>query len=89
MTEPIVSGALTMGYFVAGLFFLRFWSGTRDRLFLFFTASFWLLALQRVALATLGEAFEDRSGFYIVRLLAYILILVAIFDKNRTRTPSV
>ena len=32
----LISGALTMGYLVAGLFFYRFWRESRDRLFLLF-----------------------------------------------------
>jgi len=31
-----------MGSLVAGLFFLHFWRSTRDKFFLYFTASFWI-----------------------------------------------
>ena len=73
-----------MGYAVAGLFFIRFWRQTRDRLFLIFAISFWLLGLQRLALALTSPPFESDTGFYLVRLFAFLLILGAIVDKNRS-----
>lgn len=83
----LVSGAMVMAYFTAGLFFLRFWKDTRDRLFGSFAAAFFLLALQR---ALLTVAVDEREtalglGLYVIRLLAYLLILWAIVDKNRAR----
>jgi hypothetical protein len=83
----LVSGAIAMGYAVAGLFFLRFWRETRDRLFLIFTGAFWVLGLQRVALVFSGDMVEDHTGLYLVRLFAFLLILGAIVDKNRS-TPQ-
>jgi hypothetical protein len=80
----LVSGAITMGYAVAGLFFLRFWQETRDRLFLIFAIAFWMLGLQRLALALSRNMVEDDTGLYLVRLFAFLLILGAIIDKNRS-----
>jgi Family of unknown function (DUF5985) len=83
----LVSGAIVMGYAVAGLFFLRFWRETRDRLFLIFTGAFWLLGLQRLALAFSRDMAEEHTGLYLIRLFAFVLILGAIVDKNRS-TPQ-
>jgi Family of unknown function (DUF5985) len=80
----IVSGAIAMGYAVAGLFFLRFWRETRDRLFLIFSGAFWVLGLQRLALVLSRDLIEDHTGLYLVRLFAFLLILWAIIDKNRS-----
>jgi hypothetical protein len=82
--QELISGAMTMGYAVAGLFFLRFWKNTRDRLFLLFALAFWVLAGQRLALALTTRPAEDDTVFYIVRLFAFLLILAAIIDKNRS-----
>jgi Family of unknown function (DUF5985) len=82
----LISGAIVMGYGVAGLFFLRFWRETRDRLFLIFAGAFWLLGLQRLALAFSRNMVEDDTGLYLVRLFAFLLILGAIVDKNRSST---
>lgn len=81
--SQLISGALMMGYFVAGLYFLRFWRDTRDRLFGIFAAAFWLLAAQRAALALTANSAEEQLLLYSVRLLAFVLILAAIIDKNR------
>jgi Family of unknown function (DUF5985) len=80
----IVSGAIAMGYAVAGLFFLRFWRETGDRLFVTFSVAFWLLGAQRLALVIHGQTDENHTGLYLVRLLAFVLILAAILDKNRS-----
>ena len=78
-----ISGALVAGYLTAGLFFLRFWRQSRDRLFACFAAAFWLLALQRAALAAADLRGEEVAWLYVVRLLAFLLILGAVIDKNR------
>jgi hypothetical protein len=84
--EEFLLGATTMGFFVAGLFFLRFWRQTQDRLFAIFALAFWMLGVNRVIFAFLIEADEALSlPVYIVRLLAFSLILVAILDKNRVK----
>lgn len=79
----LIPGAIVMGYAVAGLFFLRFWRQTRDRLFLIFAIAFWLLGVQRLALALTAQMVESQTGLYLVRLFAFLLILLAIVDKNR------
>lgn len=80
----LMAGALVIGYAVCGLFFLRFWRQTGDRLFLVFALAFWILGLQRLALAVVEPVEESRTGLYLVRLFAFLLILGAIIDKNRT-----
>jgi peptidoglycan/LPS O-acetylase OafA/YrhL len=79
----LVSGLLVMGYAVAGLFFLRFWRETRDRLFGIFAGAFWLLAVQRLLLALFQNPDNEQVWLYGIRLLAFVLILIAIVDKNR------
>jgi Family of unknown function (DUF5985) len=79
----LVSGMLVAGYLVAALFFLRFWTQSRDRLFALFSAAFTLLAVQRIALALTDAPMEDRTFLYALRFLAFAIIAVAIIDKNR------
>ena len=85
MMQPFLWGALAMGAAISGLFFCRFWRRTSDRLFLAFAAAFWLLALQWGALALLRVADESRHYLFLLRLAAFVLILVAVVDKNRER----
>lgn len=80
-----VRGALVMGCAVAGLFFLRFYRQARDRLFLLFAAAFWALGLNWVVLAFYRVTQETRHYAFVVRLVAFLIILFAIVDKNRAR----
>src|SRR5262245_41679483 len=85
--SPLVQtmyGALVMGSFVVGLFFLRYWRATRDRLFALFALAFWALGVNWLGLALLATTHEARTAFYLVRLVAFLLILGAIVDKNRS-----
>ncbi len=86
--SQFISGAITMAYLVAGLFFLRYWKVTRDRLFALFALAFWVLAGQRLALALTTETAENTTVLYVVRLIAFTLILAAIVEKNRSRNPK-
>jgi len=83
MLLPFLSGAVVMGFWLAGLFFLRFWKRTRDELFLAFTLAFWLLGLVQALLAFTNIPVEERSWLYLMRLAAFLLILGAIWRKNR------
>ncbi|HSF57543.1 MAG TPA: DUF5985 family protein [Candidatus Binatia bacterium] len=78
----VLLGAIAMASLVAGLFFLRFWKDTRDRFFLFFSVSFFVEGLNRFALAMTSDPNEGRPFFYFVRFLSFLLILIAIIDKN-------
>lgn len=80
---PVFWGALAMAAWVAGLFFLRFWWQSRDRIFLFFVLSFWSMCLNWLLLALLRTVDEPRHGAYVVRLIAYLVLIVGILDKNR------
>ena len=82
---PFMLGAIVACCIVASLFFLRFWRRTRDRLFGMFSAAFLLLGVNWVALA-FTHTDEIRTVLYVVRLLAFVVILVAVIDKNRVRS---
>lgn len=81
--RPFLLGACAMACAAIGLFFLRFWRRSRDRLFLLFAVAFWILGLNRLGLAAVDTTSESRMYLYGVRLAAFVLILVAIADKNR------
>lgn len=78
-------GAIAMASLVAALFFLRFWRDTKDRLFLFFSISFFVEGLNRFALAMVSNPNEDQPFFYVVRFLSFLLIVAAILDKNLSK----
>ncbi len=75
-------GAIVMACATAGVFFLRFWRKTHDRLFAIFALAFWILGVHWLVLAWTKQT-EVHFGLYAIRLLAFLLILFAIIDKNR------
>jgi hypothetical protein len=68
---------------VIGLFFVHYWRISLDRLFAFFAAAFWLLTLHWVGLASLNVDDDASHWLYVVRLFSFLLIIIAIVDKNR------
>ena len=78
-------GATAMASLVAGLFFLRFWRDTGDRLFIFFAVAFGVEGLNRTVLGLSVLSKETEPFLYLIRLLSFLLILAAIVDKNRKK----
>jgi hypothetical protein len=83
-----LSGVIFAGSLTAALFFLRFWRQTGDRLFAIFALAFTLFAVSRLGLALLDESNEARTWVYLLRLATFLLIIVAVVDKNRPRSRS-
>lgn len=86
--NDILVGAISTASIVAGLFFFRFWRTTRDRFFIFFALSFWIEGVNRLVLFHWVGPNEDAPGYYLIRVIAYGLIIAAIVDKNRARRPT-
>ena len=82
MTE-FVLGATAMGCLTVALFFAGFWRSTGDRFFAWLSLGFALFAVNRCVLALVDEAIEERTFAYGIRLLAFVLIAIAILEKNR------
>ena len=85
MTEAasFLSGATAMGFLVAGVFFLRFWRETADRLFAIFACAMWVLAASSAVVVLVRPAGDARHYVYLVRLVGFALIIAAVIDKNR------
>jgi len=91
MREPAIieflSGAVALAYFLAGVYFLRFWRKTRDPLFMSFALAFWLLTVNQTIVSLLG-VLDERTGYvYVLRVVGFLLILHAIVRKNLVRRP--
>ena len=80
--SQMIYGAISMASLTIALFFLRFWRSSGDRFFMYFALSFFIEGLHRVYSAVLNETGEDSPLHYLIRLLAYGLILWAILEKN-------
>lgn len=84
MSEFLQGGTFLASAGVA-LFFLRFWRQTGDRLFAVFAAAFTLFAVNRLLLAVLDEQSEGRTWVYGVRAATFMMIIIAVADKNLRR----
>ena len=86
--NQFMQGAVVMACAMIGLFLLHFWRRSRDRIFVFFAVAFWLLGINWLTLA-LGRTDDPNTAAYMVRLAAFVVILLGIWDKNRsTRKTS-
>lgn len=89
MIDDFLGGAIFMGFAVAALMFLKFWHRTREGMFLAFAGSFLLLSVTQAMLTLSGIPTEERSRLYLLRLIAFLLILVGLWWKNRSgRRPE-
>jgi hypothetical protein len=81
--NQMLLGAIAMASLTISLFFLRFWRVTGDRFFLFFAASFFIEGLDRIILGVASYTAETEPYIYFVRFFSFLLIVIAIVDKNR------
>ena len=79
-----LSGAVAFGFLICGLFFIRYWWRTKDELFLTFSLAFVLLGTGQAVLALANIPTEERGAVFLIRLTAFLLILTAIYRKNRS-----
>lgn len=76
-------GALSMASLVAGLYFFKFWRRTHDRFFLFFSAAFFIEAVNRTLIFSVATPENQPFSFpYVIRLMTFCLFLFALIDKN-------
>jgi hypothetical protein len=83
MFEGFLLGVIVTASLACGVFFLKFWKRTRDPLFLAFGAAFVIEGLNRLGFLFIDNPYEGSPTIYVVRLLAFGLILAAIVRKNR------
>jgi hypothetical protein len=78
-----VHGGLTIASLGVALFLVRFYRETSDRLFALFACAFGVLCIHWALLGILPREGEHRPLAYVLRMLAFALILIGIIDKNR------
>ena len=83
MTRFIL-GLLAMASAAIALFFLKFLRESRDRLFGFFAAAFAVLACDWLVQACVTPRHESQHYIFLIRLLAFLLIIGGVVDKNRS-----
>lgn len=83
LIEGFSQGFVATASLVAAIFFLRFWTRTRDFLFIAFAIAFGAEAITRTIMALKNIPDTGYSWVYVERLLEYLFILFAILRKNR------
>ena len=85
--ESFLVGVIATSSIACGVFFLRFWRDTRDSLFLMFALAFIVEGINRTVFLALPHPNEGMPIIYIVRCLAFLLIVAGIINKNRSACP--
>ena len=83
MVEGFLLGVIVTASLTAAGFFWRFYRQTRDKLFFAFAAAFAIEGINRIAFLLVDKPSEGSPIIYMVRLVAFLLILGAIVAKNR------
>ncbi|MCC6070895.1 DUF5985 family protein [Massilia sp. GCM10020059] len=83
--NDILVGAIAMASLVISMVFTRYWRNTGDRFFLYFALSFGIEGAHRIYSSVAQSMNEESALHYLIRLVAYGLILWAIFEKNWPR----
>lgn len=83
MMEGFLIGVIATASVASGVFFLRFWRETHDSLFLAFGLAFIIEGINRATVMLTDHPNEGSPRIYIVRCLAFLIILAGIVHKNR------
>jgi hypothetical protein len=79
----LLNGATAMACLGIALFFYRFWRESNDQLFGCFCAAFVAFTGNYAVLGALPVADERRAYAFIIRLVAFVVILVGLVLKDR------
>ena len=85
MIDTFLQGSIAACLFICGLMFLRFWRDSKDELFVYFAAAFFMMSINRVVVVMLGAPTEVRGYIYVIRMAAFLLIAIAIWRKNTAK----
>jgi hypothetical protein len=81
--QYFMGGGAMLACAACGLIFLRSWKNTADRLFLLFALAFFFMSLERWVLVSVSPENEFRFYVYTIRMISFVLIAIAIVEKNR------
>ena len=91
IASAFFAGICMATFAASGVFFLKFWTASRDKFYLLFSIACGLLALERIVVVVLSYLMhsmspEDESGswIYLIRLTSFLLISAAVWQKNKT-----
>jgi hypothetical protein len=82
-----IYGAFAASHLIAAAIFLRFWAKTKAPMLMFFSIAFVLLGLSYGLLCRTDVGVPEPSAVYLVRLGAFVLIIVGIVWTNLRQKP--
>jgi hypothetical protein len=82
MIDGFLLGIIVAACIVAAAYFYKFWTKTRDPLFLSFSIAFLIEGCNRTAFLFVTDPEGGDPIIYSVRLASYLTILAAIAYKN-------
>ncbi len=83
-----IRGASLMAELGIAVSYYKNWKVTEDGLFGFFSLAFFFLALSHLAVLFYGETGEFGPYAYLLRMIAFILIIMGIVGKNLPKRSS-
>lgn len=83
IVEGFLIGVIATTSLLAALYFLRFWRDSRDSLFLWFAAAFFIEGVNRTARIFVAHPSEASPWVFVVRCCAFLIIVAGIISKNR------
>jgi hypothetical protein len=80
---PFMHGAITLACFLIAAKFVKFWRTSKDRFFLWFSSAFFVFAVGWIIRGFATTEGDHAHFVFVPRLVAFLLIIAAILDKNR------
>jgi peptidoglycan/LPS O-acetylase OafA/YrhL len=81
-------GAFAAGYLICSLLFVRMWRTVRAPLIMMMALAFGLMSLAYLLLGVTHTDESDDTWIYMIRLLAFVVILAGIALTNLRRRNS-
>lgn len=81
-----LQGVSATAAWVSATIFVRYWRESRDTLFALFAIAFTLLGLSWALLSILNPVGDASPYIYGLRLVAFLLLIAAVIQKNREST---
>lgn len=85
MVEAFLLGVIATSSLIAALFFFVYWRRSRDILFLAFAVAFAMQGFNQLTLIDSPDPGVATTPYYVVRLVAFLIILAGILKKNYGR----
>ncbi len=78
-----LSGIIFATFAASGLFFYKFARRAKEPFFLMFASACFMLAMERLPLLVFGPEAEGRPWVFLMRLTAFLLIIVSFVRANK------